>query len=239
MKEEEDRNLELPFYEELRALYQQDRKEYKRIEKLSLRSRTGRKSRTVEGVTLSGDTMVFLKTNFRKIFYLVSDEQVRDLSSIDALNYFKALPEEPKVERIRQHHAHVERAVNEFKAIKMKEMQEEEANQRQRTNLGAQVTTAVSLLNRIIPLFAEDPDTQVKINQLKSLAERGTLTDIAKRLQRIQKDLQRPGGKAKLTVEEAKVEIKTMANKYNAYYRDTQHTEEETDADIILSESFN
>ena len=237
-EEEEDRNLELPFYEELRALYQQDRKEYKRIEKLSLRSRTGRNSRTVEGVTLSDDTMVFLKTNFRKIFYLVSDE-VRDISSIDALNYFKAAPDEPKVERIREHHDHVEKAVKAFKAIKMKEMQEEEANQRQRSNLGAQVTTAVSLLNRIIPLFSDDPDTQVRINQLKSLAERGTLTDIAKRLQRIAKDLQRPGGKSKLTGEEAKAEIKAMANKYNAYYRDTQHAEEESEADIILSESFN
>lgn len=237
-EEEEDRNLELPFYEELRSLYLQDRKEYKRIEKLSLRSRCGRDKREVEGTTLSEDTLVFLKTNFRKIFYLVSDEAIRDISSIDALNYFKASPEEPKLERIPQHHDHVEAAVKAYKAIKMTEMQEEEANQRQRTNLGAQVTTAVSLLNRIIPLFADDPDTQVKINQLKSLAERGTITDIAKRLQRISKDLQRPGGKAKVTTDEAKAEIKAMANKYNTYYRDTQHAEEESEADIILSESF-
>ena len=237
-EEEEDRNQELPFYEELRSLYQTNRKEYKRIEKLSLRSRTGREKREIEGVTLSGDTMVFLKTNFRKIFYLVSDEQVRDLSALDALNYFKASPEEQKVERIAQHHDHVERAVKEFRMIKEREIQEEEASQKQRNNLGAQVTTAVSLLNRIIPLYSDDPDTQVKINQLKKLAERGTITDIAKRLQRMQKDLQRPGGKSKLTVEEAKAEIKAMANKYNAYYRDTQHAEEESDANIILSESF-
>ena len=122
--------------------------------------------------------------------------------------------------------------------IKEREIQEEEASQKQRNNLGAQVTTAVSLLNRIIPLYSDDPDTQVKINQLKKMAERGTITDIAKRLQRIQKDLQRPGGKSKLSVEEAKAEIKAMANKYNAYYRDTQHAEEESDANIILSESF-
>ena len=237
--EEEDRNQELPFYEELRALYQQNRKEYKRIERLSLRSRSGREQMEIDGVTLSGDTMVFLKTNFRKLFYLVSDEQVRDLSALDALNYFKATPEEQKVPRIAQHHDHVERAVKEFRMTKEREIQEEEASQKQRSNLGAQVTTAVSLLNRIIPLYSDDPDTQVKINQLKKLAERGTITDIAKRLQRIQKDLQRPGGKSKLTVEEAKAEIKAMANKYNAYYRDTQHVEEETDAKIILSESFN
>ena len=239
MKEEEDdRNQELPFYEELRSLYQANRKEYKRIEKLSLRSRTGRERREIEGVTLSGDTMVFLKTNFRKVFYLVSDGQIRDLSAIDALNYFKAAPEELKMERIAQHHDHVERAMKEFRMIKEREIQEEEASQKQRNNLGAQVTTAVSLLNRIIPLYSDDPDTQVKINQLKKMAERGTITDIAKRLQRIQKDLQRPGGKSKLSVEEAKAEIKAMANKYNAYYRDTQHAEEESDANIILSESF-
>ena len=239
MKEqEEDRNLELPFYEELRALYQSNLKEYKRIEKLSLRSRCGREKHEVEGVTLSGDTMVFLKTNFRKIFYLVSDGEVRDLSSIDALKYFKATPEEPKVPRIENHHKHVEKAVNTFKANKMEEIQEEEANQNQRSNLGAQVTTAVSLLNRMIPQFADDPDLQVKVNQLKSLAQRGTITDIAKRLQRISKDLQRSGGKVKMTLEAAKAEIKAMANKYNAYYRDTQHAEEESDANIILSESF-
>ena len=239
MKEqEEDRNLELPFYEELRTLYQTNLKEYKRIEKLSLRSRCGREQHEVESVTLSGDTMVFLKTNFRKIFYLVSDAEVRDLSSIDALKYFKATPEEPKVPRIENHHKHVEKAVSTFKANKMAEIQEEEANQNQRSNLGVQVTTAVSLLNKILPQFADDPDLQVKVNQLKSLAQRGTITDIAKRLQRISKDLQRSGGKVKMTIEAAKAEIRAMANKYNAYYRDTQHAEEESDANIILSESF-
>ena len=237
-EEEEDRNLELPFYEELRVLYQQNRKEYKRIEKLSLRSRTGREPREIDGITLSGDSLVFLKTNFRKIFYMISDEEVRDLSVLDALTYFKATPDEPKVPRIDQHHDHVEKAINEFRVIREREIQEEEASLRQRSNLGVQVTTAVSLLNRIIPQFADDPDTQVKINQLKALAERGTITEIAKRLQRIAKVLQRPGGKATMSLDEAKADIKAMANKYNAYYRDTQHAEEESDATIILSESF-
>ena len=40
----------------------------------------------------------------------------------------------------------------------------------------------------------DDGDTRLKIIQLKELAERGTITYIAKRLQRIQKDLQRQGG---------------------------------------------
>ena len=236
--EQEDRNLELPFYEELRTLYQQNRKEYKRIEKLSLRSRTGREARKVGEVTLTNDTLVFLKTNFRKIFYLVDDNQTSELSVLDALNYFKALPDEKPVERIAQHHDHVEKALKEFQVTKTREIQEEMQNQNQRSNLGAQVTTAVSLINSMLQRI-DDDEIRLKLVQLRTLTERGTITYIGKRLQRIQKDLQRQGGsKAKLTFDEALKQVLEMANRYNAYYRDTQHAEEETDAVIILSESF-
>ena len=237
-KEQEDRNLELPFYEELRNHYQQNRKEYNRIEKMSLRSRTGRKHREIEGVTLSDDTLVFLKTNFRKVFYLVNDEEARELSVLDALRYFKANKEEKAVARIAQHHEHVEKAVKQFESSKEEEMHNLEANQSQRSNLGAQVATAINLINSMLP-YIEDGDTRLKLVQLRELAERGTITYIAKRLQRIQKDLQRHGGNApKLTFEDALKQVLDMANHYSAYYRDTQKAEEESDATIILSESF-
>ena len=237
-REQEDRNLELPFYEELRTLYQQNRREYRRIEKLSLRSRTGREAREIEGVTLSGDTLVFLKTNFRKLFYLVNDEQPRELSVLDAFKYFKATPEEKSAPRIAQHHEHVGKALQSFMATREKELHDEESNQSQRGNLGAQVTTAVSLINSMLP-HVEDGETRLKLIQLKELAERGTITYIAKRLQRIQKDLQRQrGSKAKMGFDEALKHVLEMANHYNAYYRDTQQTEEESAAIIILSESF-
>lgn len=237
-KEQEDRNLELPFYEELRSLYQQNRKEYQRIERISLRSRTGREPYEVEGITLSGGTMVFLKTNFRKVFYLVNDEKARELSVLDALKYFKAEREEKAVPRLPQHHEHVEKALKAFRTAKEEELHDEESNQSQRSNLGAQVTTAVSLINSMIP-HIEDGDTRLKLVQLKELTERGTITYIAKRLQRIQKDLMRQGGsRAKMTFDEALKQVLQMANKYTAYYRETQRAEEESDATIILSESF-
>lgn len=236
-QQQSDRNLELPFYEELRDLYQNNRREYNRIERLSLRSRTGREPREVEGVTLSNDTLVFLKTNFRKLFYLVSDEEARELSVLDALNYFKAKPEEQKVERIAQHHGHVDKALRKFEATKTDEIHEQESNRQQRTNLGAQVAIATNLLNSILG-FVDDPETRIKIIQLKALAERGTITYIAKRLQRIQKELQRTNGKVRMTIHDALPQVIDMANKYNAYYREAQKAEEETEATIILSESF-
>ena len=236
-QQQSDRNLELPFYEELRDLYQNHRREYNRIERLSLRSRTGREPREVDGVTLSNDTLVFLKTNFRKLFYLVSDEEARELSVLDALNYFKAKPEEPKVERIVQHHDHVDKSLKKFETTKTEEIHEQESNHQQRTNLGAQVAIATNLLNSVLG-FVDEPETRLKIIQLKSLAERGTITYIAKRLQRIQKELQRTNGKVRMTIHDALPQVIDMANKYNAYYREAQKAEEETGAVIILSESF-
>lgn len=237
-KQKEEANQELPFYEELRTLYKTNRREYNRIEKLSLRSRTGREKRTVEGVTLSGDTLVFLKTNYRKVFFLVS-ETAKELSVLDALKYFKASKEEQPVERIEQHHKHINMALQKFRAMRDEEMRVQETSQDTQTTLGAQVSTAVSLLNNFIREI-DDNELYLKVVQLKTLAERGVITYIPKRLQRIQKDLRRTSGKARMTHDEALAEIIEMAKKYSAYYmaQESQLNEQESNAEIILSESF-
>lgn len=239
MKEQKkDFNKEIPFYEELRTLYQTNRREYNRIAKLSLRSRTGREERTVDGVTLSGDTLVFLKTNFRKVFFLVS-ENAEEISVLDALNYFKAAKEELPVPRIDEHHKHVEMALKKFRTIQDEEIQAQEAKGDDSSNMGAQVSTAINLLSNFMREI-DDNDLYLKVAQLKTLAERGVITYIAKRLQRIQKDLKRASGKARMTHDEAFTEIIEMAKKYAPYYmaEESLLNEQESDAEIILSESF-
>ena len=237
-EQKKDFNQEIPYYEELRSLYQTNRREYNRIAKLSLRSRTGRESCTVDGVTLSGDTLVFLKTNFRKVFFLVS-ENAEEISVLDALKYFKATPDEKTAERIKEHHQHVEKALVKFRTIRDTEIQQEETSKEAQGNMGAQVTTAISLLTNFMREI-DDNDLYLKVAQLKTLAERGVITYIAKRLQRIQKDLRRVSGKARMTHDEALAEIIEMAKKYAPYYmaEEALLNEKETDAEIILSESF-
>ena len=235
--QKEDFNKEIPFYEELRALYQTNRREYNRIAKLSLRSRTGRESKMVEGVTLSGDTLVFLKTNFRKVFFLVSKE-AEEISVLDALKYFKAEKDEQPIKRIDNHHQHVEMALKEFRKIKDEEIQVQETSREEQSSMGVQVGTALSLLSRFMDEI-EDSDIHIKVSQLKTLAERGVITYIAKRLQRIHKNLSK-NGKARMTHDEARAEIIEMAKKYAPYYmaEESLLNETETDAEIILSESF-
>lgn len=231
-----ERNEEIPFYEELRSLYLNERREYNRIAKLSLRSRTGRNSRSVDGVSLSNDTLVFLKTNMRKNFFLANDASVNELSVIDALKYFKADKQEVATERIEKHHAHVRKALDEFHKLRDQEYVEGETKTQQAgSSMGAQVSMATNLLNSLLPEI-QDTDLRQQIVQLRTLAERGVIAVIAKRLQRMHKELQR----GKLHHDEALSKIIDMAKKYNAYYLSTEELspEAETEAQIILSESF-
>ena len=237
-EQKKDINKELPFYEELRTLFKTNRQEYNRIAKISLRSRTGRGSKTINGVTLSEDTLVFLKTNFRKVFFLVS-ENAQEISVLDALNYFKATKDEKTVTRISNHHKHVEKALTKFRTIQDEEIRIQETSHKELSNLGAQVSTAINLLNNFMNEIG-DNDLYIKVAHLKTLVERGVITYIAKRLQRIQKNLRRTGGKARMTHDEAFSEIITMAQKYAPYYiaEETMLNQQETGAEIILSESF-
>lgn len=229
-------NEEIPFYEELRSLYLNDRREYNRIAKMSIRSRTGRETRFIDGVTLSQDTLVFLKTNMRKSFFRSSDESVEELSVIDALKYFKANIQEEKTERIEHHHDHVLKALEKFQKIRGEEQIIQATQTQQAASvLGAQVSMATNLLNMFLPEI-QDQNLYQQIVQLRVLAERGVITIIAKKLQRMQKDMQRH----KLHRDEALSQIIDMAKKYNDYYLSAEELkrEIETEAQIILSESF-
>ena len=237
-QENEDRDLELPFYEELRALYDSNRGEYDRIHKLSLRSRTGRERRKVDGVTLSEDTLVFLKTNFRKMFYLVSENAVQ-ISSIEALKYFKAQADEQAVERIPRHFQHVHMALSKFDGDSQAEAMEQENAQSSSSSLSAQDHAALSLLDTL-KSKESDPDMHSKMAKLRTLVERGTLIELNRELQRMQKSLRSRAG-ARMTQEQAMDRVRQLAVEYEVHYVDPSEArrEQETKPEIILSESFN
>lgn len=230
-------NEELPFFEEIRDLYITNRKEYNRIRRLSLRSRTGRETKVLDGITLSNDTLVFFKTNFRKAFYRICDNSTPvELSVVDAFNYFKAPVNEKPVPRIMHHHEHIQKALQAFKATINQEIVEEGILMTAaKSNLGAQVTVAKNLLNVFMSLVT-DPTERLQVEQLRILAEKGVITTIAKRLQKMAKQLK----SGTLTQDIALDEIIQMAKKYNAYYvsEADDETKQETEATIILSESF-
>jgi superfamily II DNA/RNA helicase len=233
----EEVNKELTFYEELRDLYVTNRKEYNRIRKLSLRSRTGRAAKEFEGTILSNDTMVFFKTNFRKAFYRVSDHSIpKEMTVVEAFNFFKANKDEKPEPRIEHHHEHVQKALRAFKETINKDIVETDMlNTSIKSNLGAQLIVAQQLLNAFINEI-QDVNLRLQIEQLRILAERGVITTIAKRLQRVAKQLKN----GSLQHDDALEEVIIMAKKYNSYFvaDEDDETKIETEATIILSESF-
>ena len=82
----------------------------------------------------------------------------------------------------------------------------------------------------------QDADTRILVSHLKSLAERGVITYIPKRLQRMHRQMTR----GTLTKENAFDEIIDMAKKYNDYFLadEGQRNMLEGNVSIILSESF-
>ena len=232
--QQEDLNKEIPYFEELRTLYQTNRAEYNRIAKLSLRSRTGRESRTVDGVKLSDDTLVFLKTNFRKVVFLVSEE-AREISALDALQYFKAEPTEQKVERTPQHHEQVELALQKFIQNTTLEIQKAETLGKDINSQGVQVVTARNLVKQFVT--PSDEALNQKLLQLVSLVDRGVINLVVRRLQKLHKLLK----EGRANREDVGREIIEMAHRYAPYYvaEDAYRNDQETEAAIILSESFN
>ena len=191
----------------------------------------------MEGVTLAGDTLVFLKTNFRKVFFLVS-ENAESISVLEALNYFKANKEEQAVPRIENHHKHVEMALQKFRAMRDLEAQKQDAPAESGRSLGRQTATSLMLLTNFMREIDEE-DLHLKVAQLKKLVERGVITNVSQRLQNIHDSLKKTG-KTRMTHDQALSEIIEMAKKYARYYvaEEALLDEQETEAEIILSETF-
>ncbi len=231
-RKDEEKNAELEYYEELRDLYMHHRREYERIARLPLRTRTGRYAREVDGVTLSQDTLLFIKTNFRKLFFLVGDK-AEEQTAVEAMAYFKAAHDEAVAPRIAQHYDHVEKALAAFYA-----MQRDEAlapQQAATATAGGQLIQALSLIDTILS-ETDDSDDYEDITRLRVLVERGTIADLAKRLQQRHRALIRQ----QTTLDDVKSEITTLAKKYAPYYVAEQKRDNttETAPEVILSESF-
>ena len=233
IKPKEELDLELPFYEELRNLYQNNRKEYNRILKLSLRSRTGRESMDVGGVHLSEDTLVFLKTNHRKVFYRVGNTSVDELTSVEAMSYFKAEKKETAVLRIDNHHEHVQKAINQFNAARCSEIEIESTDSRMPA--GAQIATSINLLQQLLP-FVKKMEDVIRVQHLMETVESEVIKKLNMDLEKLHKDLK----KGKKNMPQAIKEILEMAEKYDVYYiaNESLKQETETDPEIVLSESF-
>ncbi|MGI6369963.1 MAG: SNF2/RAD54 family helicase [Ignavibacteria bacterium] len=228
--EKEEVNKELEYLEKLRDFKKENPKEFIRIEKMNLRSRTGRKRREVNNTELHKSSLVFLKTNDRNNFYLVDTEKTRELSSLEAMEFFEAKPEEKSVDRIEEHHEQVNRAKESFKSKRQIEFQETSAVRA----AGKHVSSARNLIRELIRLI-DVSETKIKLERLSKMVEWGTITSLAVDLNRTEKKLM----KEQITKEDCLSLVINLAEKYESYYFNEVKKEDIVEPIIILSESFN
>lgn len=232
--EKEELNMENIYREELRTLYQTNRSEYNRIKALSLRCRTGRKSQAIDGVTLSKATLVFLKTNFRKAFYLVS-KNAEELSVLNALKYFKAAVDEKAVARVNGHHQQVQMALEQFAAKRSEKVRDWTYEEQKTRSLGGETNMARSLL-KILIKETTDSNIICLLENLLELVERGTISSLPSELNKIYKGIRRK----EMNDEQCRLEVLDIAKQYQSYWAvdENKPSERETEPVIILSESF-
>lgn len=229
--EKEEVNKELEYLEKLRNFKKENPKEFVRIEKLNLRSRTGRERRKVNDTELHKSSLVFLKTSKRNNFYLVNAEKARELTPLEAIEFFEAKPEEEAVSRIEEHHEQVNRAREVFKSARQYEFQETSAVRA----AGQHVNSAKNLIRVLSGLIDDEPEIITKLERLSKMIEWGTITSLAVDLNRAEKKLT----KQQITREECLALVINLAEKYNSYYLDEVKQEDIVEPVIILSESFN
>ena len=228
--EKEEINKELLILEELKKLKEINPKEFRRIKEFNLRCRTGRLSKTVNDTLLHEASLVFLKTNERNNFYLVNEKGAKELSSLEALEFFYAEKDEPKVPRIEQYNEQVLSAERKFKS----EIQQAFNQSTEARASGQQVRSATNFIRRFKPII-ENPEKVVLLDHLTKLIEWGTITNITIEINKMIKQLE----KRQLTRDECIDKIIGMAKKYDSYYMDETSDCKLEIPVIILSESFN
>lgn len=232
----EDEDKRLKYLEFIRNYKIANEKEFKRIARLPLRARTGRKSGTNNH---AGCSVVFLKSDYKMEFYKVSAKQCEPLSFIEVAELFTADFGEVAESLPDYHHDQVNAAVRKF---------EEELVLQSTDTISGENTDAMT--NRAKKYIregkAESKDEKFieAASILYALLEKGTFTNLAAEINKIRLK----ADKNQLTEARAHNMLMSLAVRFGAVKKDEIDDEAENNAnlpititdepDIIISETF-
>ena len=234
LPEEEDKRLK--YLEFIRGFKERNGKEFKRISKLPMRSRTARDPKKANKKEVGESSLVFLKSDYKMEFYKVSSKETEPLSFVEAAELFEASVSEIAEDLPGYHHEQVLKAVKKF--------EDELLYQSIDTISGEQ---ADALTNRAKKFLrnekADSADEKFReaCERLYVLLERGAFTNLATELNKVRLKLD----KNQMTEAKAHNYIVTLAVKYADIPEDDSEALESElpleildEPDIIISETF-
>ena len=226
-KEEQDEKLKYLYF--LRHFKKANRSWFDKINKMPLKSRTGRDATTIHKPELKNGTAVFLKTSRKLEFYWVdSTSKPKEITPIEAFQLFEASQEEKNTPLPDTHHQHIQKALQHFQELEYKIVH----TQTDPEALGPVAQRAKKFLSTIIKHPTLTPIQSQNIRKIILLIDIGKYTNLPTEIDNLQK--KKPNLVTSIS------EIDKIVEKYDVDKSDAQ---KETGAKIekpilIISESF-
>lgn len=153
-KEEIDERLQ--YLEIVRELFNDNYKEYKRLKDLPMKSRVGRSSINknnvaleIVGQNIKNVVLCYLRNNIKEGFYLCNEKNCVEITFIQAVKIYEALPKEKRTKLIDNHFDAVNLATTHFKKVYNTIFTTDEYDT---ANLSVQEKNSVLFLSGIIDL---------------------------------------------------------------------------------------
>ena len=233
---DEDRDEKLRYLMWLRKLKQDNPELIKKISKLPMRARTGRKSKFIPG-----STIVFIRNKRRDTFtYVREDGSIEELTFLEAVKEFEARIDEKAIPLHEKHHEQVQMALCAFA-----KQEEETKSTKQKVNptQGPNEKKAIAYLDGFVSI----PNITEQELELISKAKRAITTG---KFQQLQRDINKLKAATKKTPVKPVVLLEQLIKIISAY--PLEHIQSSIDKqdevikmskdsmpEIIISESFN
>lgn len=227
VKEEEDERLKYLYF--LRKFRKENKDWFKEINNLPLKSRTGRDSVSISKPELSGGTACFLKTDKKFEFYWINKEnQVNEITPVDAFKIFEAKKGEKNISLIDQHHQHVGLSIEHFDT----EEQKIAATQTDPEAMGGVANRAKKFLSSLVKHQHVSEVQKENVLKVVHLIDIGKYTNLPTEVDRLQK--------RKPNLKNALKELEIIFKKYDIEIFETQKKDKRRaeKAILIISESF-
>lgn len=238
VKDNVDKQLEL--LREVRELYAKDRKLYKKIKALPMKSRTARKVENC-GVTVEPKTsLVYLSKEKKKQFYqVIGDGQPVALNFVDATDILRAKIDEPSAdfEGVKDvHYTHVDKAYKAYQA----EVETASPSRFINKVRDQKAMKAMAFVRNLKRAFAND-EAYEKINTLGEYIEEGVFNQLTKafnRMSQLVNKMTKDGSSVKSHAQDILPVIDDLYERYLISGNRQAEEDNTSDTLIVTSETF-
>lgn len=236
IKDSVDKTLEL--VEEVRKLYDTEPDYYETIKNLPMKSRAARELH--ENECRNKTTVVFMSSPRKKEYYLVTNDTLKQIPFLEAVDYLRAERSEDglsikSVENF--HYSHVHSAMNKF-SLDLRNQESTSLLFKDQHN--KKVTAVLNFLSVTCKeIFGMASDEVKNAQILKGYVHEGRYTQLTASLRKMNKMY---GGKKKLSVAKVEELSRLLQDKVNTYHTKSRLREQAKAQDleprIVVSESF-